>query len=364
MGIPLWKSVLFFIFLVIVSIVIFPSQRELGLLYTQSMKFAKAELYLAKQFQRDPKDVFNALRYLESLAYRGEVSLVAFNGNRLAKRFPDSINVHEFMAGFYEGHLKMRKAANHWEHIVRINSGRLEEINKLKVYYSLSKNTEGLIRIFETQLKGSRINIDDMYEMARLYSLIKDKRMTKDMYAKIVKEYPHDSQAKIKLAGIYEFENNFEASVELYKDLCNAEPDNPVLAQQLVEKLLLLKKEKEAMKYLVYFKKRFNSSNIFYELLADQYRRENKRNQALQIMVELFERDPNNFELFKSLGEIHYELKSYSQAIEHLRSYHEKTGGDYRSHHILGDVYAAIGDQSSSKEQYRKALNLLREDGE
>ena len=75
MGIPLWKSALFFVILISFSIFLFPTKRERGFLYWKAGLFDKAESYLASQHETNPEDLANAIRYLESLAYYGRYDL-------------------------------------------------------------------------------------------------------------------------------------------------------------------------------------------------------------------------------------------------------------------------------------------------
>ena len=96
------------------------------------------------------------------------------------------------------------------------------------------------------------------------------------------------------------------------------------------------------------------------ELAAGNYLDLKRIPMAKEYLEKLYMENQEDVDVLKSLGELYVLLEDYKNAEKILRSYHEKTGGDYRSYHMYGNVLAAIGDESGSQRAYRQALRLIR----
>lgn len=70
---------------------------------------------------------------------------------------------------------------------------------------------------------------------------------------------------------------------------------------------------------------------------------------------------PEDHALLKIQGEIAFQLRDYKSAERKLEQYHEKTQDDYRSYHLLGDVYTAMGKNIEGRKSYERALNILHQ---
>ncbi|MCA9395917.1 MAG: tetratricopeptide repeat protein [Candidatus Omnitrophica bacterium] len=81
---------------------------------------------------------------------------------------------------------------------------------------------------------------------------------------------------------------------------------------------------------------------------------------AIETAENLYRLEPENHALLKTQGEILFQLKQFSDAEEKLKRYHEKVQDDYRSYHLLGDVYAALGRDTESRGSYERALSILQ----
>ncbi|OGW81391.1 MAG: hypothetical protein A2Z83_02055 [Omnitrophica bacterium GWA2_52_8] len=98
------------------------------------------------------------------------------------------------------------------------------------------------------------------------------------------------------------------------------------------------------------------------ELAGSVYRDAGDFASARRYYELLLKRYPGHAGHLLALGELETELKDYEKAKSHLLAYHEKTGGDRRSYHLLGDVLAASGDDAASRRAYERALELLRKE--
>ena len=96
------------------------------------------------------------------------------------------------------------------------------------------------------------------------------------------------------------------------------------------------------------------------ELRAELYLLLGMKSKALDTLEMIYKRFPLDPDRMVTMGEMYYEQKNYKKATEILRSYHEKTDGDHHSHHLYGDVLAALGDREGSRREYKKALDILQ----
>lgn len=365
MGVPLWRSILFFVLIAAFGIMLFPSQRETGKLYAQAGFFDKARFYLEKQFHQDPTDIANAKRYLESLLYHRENAVFTRTIKKLLKLNPDSITLLEIAANFYADNMDYEQASIYWMKIVREAppSPKVDDVKeKLIAYCMLEKKYDTLISIYNLEIDKERGNLDTYYELARLYALERKLPETISTYNALLVKYPDESPVKERLAELYEFSDEIDKAITLYREVAKSEPGNKNYALRLIEVLLKYKKNEEALNALEIFSKRFPGEKQFVELLAEIYIRSGRREEAITLMENLYLKDPENYVLLRTLGQLYYDANQHTKAFETLRRYNEKTGGDATSHHLLGDLFADMGDTSGSRREYEKALELIQQE--
>ncbi len=363
MGIALWQSSLFFITIALLSIMLFPSQRERGLLYSRTGIFDKARIFLSFQYHRDPGDMANAIRYLGSLSAAGEYDLWETTARKLTRTSPNHPGLHAHMAKFYEDNLKIVKAMPHWEEMIRWGHPKKKEAReKLISGYRLTGDHDGLLRFYGNEMARHSAGIEMYYETARMYARKKMATEARSVYLNLLKQFPGETKAKLRLVQIYEFQGKTQEALRLFSQVVQADPHNESLSQRWVEKLLQYKKERQAVSVLEKLLIRFPSNHLFIESLVDLYLRSGKNHEALILLEQSYERHPGNDKVLRYLGDVYFKMKEYLKAVETLRSYHEKTGGDYHSHHVLGDVLDAMGESVESRREYQKALELIRRD--
>ncbi len=360
MGISFWKSCLFFLVVVILGIILFPSPRMMGLFYAQSRRLTQARYYLEQHYQLDPQDLPNTVRYLQTLITSGDFVLFEQVGQKALAIYPNELSVHRVMADFYEGQFQYDQASAHWEKMLLLDPKLKDIPEKLLSYYIFEKNYPALIRIYELAIQQKQDSPDLYYDLARLYALQKQFKQAETIYTQLLEKFPHEAEAKLKLADMYEYTKQEEQALALYKKISQEQRDNVQYAKLFLEKLIEYKKEIEAMQLFHVYKKQFSRSDAFLIFLADVYLDFNQRQEA-SALLETIAQHPYRKSYLDKLGELYYKVKEYEKASDLLRSYHDQTTGDYHSHHVLGDVYAALGDQEGSRREYEKALQLIRQ---
>ncbi|MDD5218784.1 MAG: tetratricopeptide repeat protein [Candidatus Omnitrophica bacterium] len=361
MGIPLWKSLAFFLTIVVFSVKLFPSERQIGLYYAKAQYLERARFYLARQFYQDPGDIQNTLRYLKSLAYNDEDELFEHIGIKAVRLNPYCIELYYVMARFYEDHMRDDKASGYWEEIVRLSPKDTDTRTKLLSYYILAKETEKLMRYDAAEIARGNAPVDTYHQLGRLYCLKNMPREAEKIYLALLQKYPQDALAKIRLSELYEFTGDFDTAIRYFRMMVQENPQNKDYALRYAGLLMNHGAPEEAMSFIEKSVEQFPDDQNLLILLSDLFVSQKQTDKAIALLEAMYARNPNQSGILKSLGALYFDAKNYEKAKEMLERYHRKEDGDYHTHHILGDVLAALGEKNGSRREYEKALKLIRE---
>jgi len=360
MGISLWKSLAFFLGVAVLSVAIFPSQRELGMLYSKSRFWDKAALHLARIFHENPHDAANARRYMGSLNRQGDYIAAEVLGKNLVKLFPENREVLGEVCFFYESHRRPDEAAGLWKKILILDPKNDEVREKIAGYCWDCKDFEGLIEIYE-QKAGDRGELDDCVELARLYGLTRQPERVREVYLRILRDYPEETYFEKRLASLEESLGHTAEALERYRSLSEEDPENLVLASEYTARFLKYQKEGPGAEALLKdMIGRFPREGEFRSLLAERYLAAGRNGEALKIYEDMIGEFPNEAPAYYGLGALYAGLKRWSEAKNMLEVYHEKTNGDNHSHHLLGDVLLELGNLEGANAEYEHALEHLR----
>jgi len=360
MGIPLWKSLLFFFAIMMFSVKIFPSERQIGFYFSKSKLFSRARFYLEKQYHQDPTDMANTKRYLASLISYGEYKLFERIGKAILKEQPNNLVIHEMMARFYEDRHNYMEASRQWEKLYWQNPKDERIRGKLVSLYYLRKDLEGLVRVYVFVIESGNPGADIYYELAQIYALQGKTEKAEDVYLKLLSQLPAEEIAKLRLAELYDYIGESDKALSYYQKLVDNYPRDKKYAVKWSDRLVRSDKG-DIEGILKGFIQKFLDHEEFLFLLAEHYVKRDRKTDAVDILEKVFQRNPEDLNTIISLGELYFELKMYENSGQMLERYHEETGGDYHSHHILGDVYAARGLKGKSRREYENALELIRE---
>lgn len=361
MGISFWKTVLFFLILMILGVLVFPSPRSMGLFYAKSRKFTDALPYLERQYERNTTDVLNTVRYLEALKYDGQFSIFEKTAAQALKISEKEWRLHEVLANYYEGRLQMAQASDHWRTILELNPELNDVEEKLKAYYLLNKRYERAIAIYKEQIRKSKVPLDLYYELAQLHALKRKWAETENAYLEIIRQFPGEADARLKLADMYEAKGEEDKALEFYRELNTLFPDKVDFVERFLVKLIETNRWADVKALLANYKNKFQNDSAFLSLLSGAYMDLNDKKEALRLLELLAQKNSLGTTDLSRLGELYFDFKEYAKARDFLNQYHEKTGGDYHSHHVLGDCLVALGDRDGGYREYEKALELIRQ---
>ncbi len=351
---------LFFFTVLLISACLVPSERELGLFYSVSRSFDIASFYLSRRFHQDPSDRLNSHRYLRALFESGRYPVLLRASRMLARRFPAESYVPEILANYYESRLDAKTAAVYWEAVITLDSKRGDIRDKLISLYNLSKNTEGLIRVYKMLINQNPRSPELYAGIGRLYALQGDGPRAAAYYKEWLKLAPQDRRAWVKLASLYDGLGDIRRAKRFYERMRLHYPKDIQVSRMLVAFFFRTKAFIEAERLLGQLIMEFPDEREFYEGMADLMIGRRAFQEALRMLDRLLTRFPEDFRYRVRRVEIEIATGHWEQARKDLETYHEKTGGDYHSYHLLGDVLQHFGDLKGSQKAYRVALAKIR----
>ncbi|KJJ83728.1 hypothetical protein OMAG_002387 [Candidatus Omnitrophus magneticus] len=361
MGISFAKSIIFFICIIFLGLMLLPSYREAGKLLIESGNYEGASFYLSKQFHRDPADIKNTKRYLESLIYLEKFDVMEKISEKLTHFHEKDIDMLKALASYYNMKMDMGKAAFYWEKILRVNPKDKEIKEKLIAYYVINKKHDNLINFYKREIKRDTAILSEYYSLGNIFLGRKNATAAISVWTALLDKFPNERLAVEKLAISYESAGDIEKSISLYRDIYSKYKVGNDYFLSFVEKLCRHNKMDEAIEMLEkLFYSGVRDKNID-GLLIELYQKSGRTKDALAILEECVEEYPEEYNFLKLAGELYLEQKDYTKAFTAIRSYNEKTGGDYHSHHIIGDLLCGMGDTRAGEFEYRKALELIRQ---
>ncbi len=361
MGIKLLKSLAFFIGMALLALFLSPSQREKGLLYTHAKHFAKARMHLEHYFNTSTKDAKNRERYMLTLLYEGDYETLEKIGKSLLKNNPNNFMVHKAMAKNYAYHMEFEKAEQHWLAMLKQYPHLRETEKKLVSSYIMRNKFDQLIDWYSFKIKQKAAEPEDYEFLLNMY-LLGDYLDEAEVLALDTIAYFPSKQPKMNtfLAWIYEFRGETDKLIALYHEKFEMTPSLNTLLD-LAHTYIAYQRPKKALALLKKYQVAFQNNPEILLLLSEIYVTLEEPEMATQTLEAI--ETPGSFyvRILQALVELYLKLKRPEPAIERLKRYHEKTGGDYQSYHLLGDLLATQGDESGSRTAYEKALILLRE---
>ncbi|MFA6600175.1 MAG: hypothetical protein WC352_08215 [Candidatus Omnitrophota bacterium] len=360
MGIPIWKSALFFAAILWVALRLFPTSRELGFYYSEGEGFDSARFYLARQFHRDPLDKSNTVRYLRSLESSGDEKEFENALQRLYRVQQKPLLIHKIAADFYERRENYEEAARHWSAILEISPGQSEVRAKFISFCLLNNAREPLIRLYGAEVRRGKARPNTYYDLGRLYGLDGRAGEARRVYEGLLTRFPGEDRARQRLIEILEYQNDIDAADTLYKERIALSPASAKLIAEYGDFLIRHARLNEAESILRDAALKFPADDRLAMLYLDALLKKGSREESIRFLESLRAQGRLRPGLLRTLAELYSELGQGEKARDMLREYHEQTGGDYRSHHLLGDILSKLGDASGARLEYERALKLLR----
>lgn len=96
---------------------------------------------------------------------------------------------------------------------------------------------------------------------------------------------------------------------------------------------------------------------------AKTFIRQGDYNNALVILNNLLQKQPDNLEVLKDVAFTHYLKKDYARALEVARPFPARPDVDVQAYQILGLIYRALEENKDGEKMYRAAVKKFPESG-
>lgn len=362
MGIPAWQSAMFFFLVFSVGIALFPSDREMGMRYSLSRASEQATQYLSRHFDKSPFDYANTLRYVENLSEAGMIQQSIDILEILAKEDRKDPQVYRILTKLYTDYLDEAKASVYAEKLLSLKipeEERADLTEKLINYYSIANQKPELKKILYSEwIRTDKLS--RLHEAAQVAVSTGEYAEAAEWYAKILERNPSDIEAMSWLAEYSEIEGKIEDAIRYYRNLAERPEADDYLRIKYVN---LLHEKGEHQTIIDYLK---NSASLFKEqlsrlmYLADALTVSGDLIKAGQVWEEIMSGYPNNPSAAEGYAYSMMQSRNYTKVINQLEIWHENKNGTYRTHHLLGDAYAAVGRADDARREYEYALQLIR----
>ena len=287
---------------------------------------------------------------------------------------PDNLDILKGIAGIYMDMKRFDEAASIFEILLKkspndpellaayadalLSSGREDEA--LKVYSKLFKMTKSP----EIQERISKILYSNRLKLAEYFKKKGKLEKAAEIYEKLYEKNPADTRVMLGLAGVYFDLGRYEDARRLYSQVIVLDPTNKDALNGLVGALIKLKKEDEALTYLLTLYKKYKTREIeeqikkleVYRIVkkAEEYKKKHRYYTAFVLYKKAYLLDPDNIDVLKGLaglyaanGQFEEAAKLYEHAL-HLNPDDEDVAID------LAKVYRGLGKDYSALKILRK----------
>lgn len=363
MKIPIWRVILFFVIVIGASLLLLPTNRELGRVFLSQRDYADAEKYLNLEYERHPQDIPNDLRYLEALDHTLDFQRYQEVADQLLREFPDDPSIHRAIGDYYENNLRLQEASAQWAEVVRLDPKDADTRDKLISYYRLTQNYDGLIQTYRTLVSQGVATSDNYLELGRLYTVRGQNEQAAQTYTSLLSRDPKNATAMLRLAEIWEAAGRTDQALALYEAAAETDPTNRDYATLYIDKAFQTGRGAEANAAMRRYLNRFPNDEQFQLEVAYRLSQEGRLDEALSVLYRIHQEDPTQPDAVQMMATIYQQQGKTEELVKLLQSYNALAPPDYQTHQMLGDLYFTAGKEKEADEEYQTSLAILESNG-
>jgi len=217
----------------------------------------------------------------------------------------------------------------------------------------------------QSALKISPDSRDIARALARFYAVQKDYAGAETQYRKILNANPNDMEVQADMGDLMVASRNFKRAEEIYGTIKRRLPQSPVGYMKLSSCYAAQGKwgqaTSELEQLLNKYPNQWNLANDLAYLLADYGQNKRDLDRALALATKAYQLNPNNPNVFDTIGWVHARRGEYQQAIDWLgKAYSILPKNPVISYH-LGTAFYQVGDRQKAKTYLTYALALNTE---
>lgn len=293
-------------------------------------------LYLEK------KDVINAFRIYSDLV----------------KVYPDS-----YVGYFYLGRIHIQRkeyaqAESCFKKSLEIDPTIEAPKFELIGLYKLQKKNDKVIEMYKKIISDNPDNIHAYVGLGLFYRNIGNRVKADQVFFQLSRKMTDVSPLVTEVLVNYIEKNNIKDAITILTGVLRGQPDNSELNYAMAVAYDRIQKKDETLRYL----KKVKPDSKFYSIAvihSAAVLHESKRSdEALAMLENAIEANPDNIEFYNFLAFIHEEKGDFDKAIEVLQASISLDETNTKLHYRLGVVYDKAGNRQESINSMKKVIEL------
>lgn len=207
---------------------------------------------------------------------------------------------------------------------------------------ALLKEDDKALQLFESLLTKYPDNIPSKYELAQIYLRKKDYTRGTELIEKAVKADPTNIWYKKLLADFYESSGDQRKWAELLTTLVKENPEKIEFYEKLVNANLMLQKPTEAVAVLDKMIEKFGYSDDLAQKKYVIYDQSGNKAQAAKELFKIIEHSPDKAQNYYLLAELLYKDQKTDEAIEVLNLLEKRLPNDEYVCFTLAEYYRKL----------------------
>ena len=203
-----------------------------------------------------------------------------------------------------------------------------------------------------------------VYQIANLYAARYQYSEASQICRKLAEKYPDTKTASIAgylTAQYLYYDQKYDEAIECYREYLNNYSSSPyrVSVIQALIRIYGVRREYGKAERLIRDQLAVNPGDMrLFEQLADLYKSQGRRKEALSLYQSVLERNPGDTNLLEKLGELYAETGQKDLAVEQWTKIASSGSNQYYRYQKLGQIYLSNQMYDKAVDAYKTALEI------
>ncbi|MGQ9609911.1 MAG: tetratricopeptide repeat protein [bacterium] len=317
--------------------------QQLAFIYRKQGKYDEA-LNIYHSIQESEPGSIEMYEQIGSLYYeKGDIEKAMTEWYKITKSVPGQYSRHQILAGIFKSYSLYKQAAEEYQRAIDLQPNFPYLYSQLAELYMVNKEFKLAADIYLKALMRIPINYSDRWEMIKnLLEICKIEGLSDMVISELeqnISQIPNNYLAIMTLADFYFYKGDTEKSLEQYKALSVAYPDN---GKTIYDRAKILEREQK-----------IDDAIRFYETIITTMPNNNFYLQSLF--------DVSN--LFYSINKPEESIKYLKQLILQMKYKNESSSLLLQATELLGDVYFyQLHNIDNALYNYNESLKIAKGD--
>jgi tetratricopeptide (TPR) repeat protein len=173
------------------------------------------------------------------------------------------------------------------------------------------------------------------------------------------KENPANAEIPYTVARAYADMFNYKQSVVYFQKALALNPAQPRWIYEMALMYYAIPDEQNALKYMLEAgEKGYKKDNEYIQNLATAYMDAGKQTEGIDMLKEILQKRPSDVNILNILGEAHYDIKKYDEAIGYFDRILEADKNNAEALYMIGMCFQKKGDKAKGQALCDKAIEI------